>query len=241
MKRTPLHSVRDTRGFTLLEMVITLAVFVLLAGAVFGIMTGVMQGASSLQDNQNHSDQLIALNAFLKKKLAEMPAQSSLMSYRRGDGEGLDQNGLLFAYENLAEVIDAKVQANGYYTLRMASYDPTMAQNGVAPGDILSAAVLRDDPTLNWTPLVHDLKEIDWKFQDLNSTQWVDLWSNGTSKPNLIECSLQLAGDLQPITMDFWMPRLVPVSTTNYQISGQTGTVQTHTPAPTVPIPPHVP
>jgi prepilin-type N-terminal cleavage/methylation domain-containing protein len=240
MNRPSLHS---ARGFTLLEMVITLVVFVLLAGAVFGIMTGVMQGASTLQDNQNHSDQLIALNAFLKKKLAEMPAQSSLMSYRRGDGEGLDQNGLLFAYENLAEAIDAKVQANGYYTLRMASYDPTMAQNGVAPGDILSAAVLRDDPTLNWTPLVHDLKDIEWKFQDLNSTQWVDQWSNGSTKPNLIECSLQLAGDLQPITMDFWMPRLVPVSATSalFQLSGQTGTPQTHTPVPTVPIPPHGP
>jgi prepilin-type N-terminal cleavage/methylation domain-containing protein len=46
MKIAP-HS-RSQRGFTLIEMMITLAVFILLAGAVFGIMTGVLQSTSAL-------------------------------------------------------------------------------------------------------------------------------------------------------------------------------------------------
>jgi len=123
MRTTPLRSVPGkTAGFTLLEMVITLSIFILLAAAVFGIMTGVLQGASSLQDNQNRRDQIAALNAFLKKKLGEMPAGSALISYRRGDGEGLAQNGIILGQESLAVAIDAKVQANGYYTLRYATF-----------------------------------------------------------------------------------------------------------------------
>ena len=31
-------------------------------------------------------------------------------------------------------------------------------------------------------------------------------------KPNLVEFSMQPAGDLQPTTMDFWIPKINPVS-----------------------------
>jgi prepilin-type N-terminal cleavage/methylation domain-containing protein len=76
MKR--LSSTRS--GFTLLEMMITLAIFILLAAAVFGLLSGVLQSTATLQDNQNSKDQSAALNAFLKKRLGEMPVSSSLVS-----------------------------------------------------------------------------------------------------------------------------------------------------------------
>jgi len=197
------------RGFTLLEMMITLAIFILLAGAVFGLLTGVLQSTSALQDNQNHKDQTMALNAFLKKKLGEMPVGSTLVSYQRGEGEGLVQNGIIFGTVNSATAVDAKVQANGYYTLRLAT---VMAGNvqGQAAQDarqVLSQAVTTDDPTLSWIPLIVDIKTLDWKFLDFNATLWVDLWTN-SAKPNLVEFTMQPAGELQPSTMDFWLPKL---------------------------------
>jgi prepilin-type N-terminal cleavage/methylation domain-containing protein len=196
-------------GFTLLEMMITLAIFILLAGAVFGILTGVLQSTSTLQDNQNHKDQTAALNGFLKRKLVEMPVSSTLVSYQRGDGEGLVQNGVIFGTGNLATAIDAKVQANGYYTLRVTTC-ATGAVQGQPTQDarqVLQQAVTTDDPTLAWTPLITDVKTLDWKFLDFNQTLWVDLWSSA-AKPNLVEFSLQPAGELQPVTMDFWLPKI---------------------------------
>jgi prepilin-type N-terminal cleavage/methylation domain-containing protein len=203
------------RGFTLLEMMITLAIFILLAAAVFGIMTGVLQGTSTLQDNQNRRDQMAALNAFLKKKLGEMLAASTLTSYQRGDGEGLVQNGILFGTANLATAIDAKAQANGYYALRLATFATEAGQG--QPQDarqVLQQAVTTDDPTLVWTPLIGDLKTLDWKFLDFNQTVWVELWSS-SSKPNMIEFSMQPAGDLQPTTMDFWLPNIAAAPVTS--------------------------
>jgi len=204
-------AVRRT-GFTLLEMMITLAIFILLASAVFGIMTGVLQGTSTLQDNSNRRDQVAALNAFLNKKLAEMVAASTLVSYQRGDGDGLVQNGIVFGTANLATAIDAKAQPNGYYALRLATFATEAASN--QPQDarqVLQLAVTTDDPTLAWTPLMGDLKTLDWKFLDFNQTVWVELWSS-SSKPNLLEFSMQPAGDLQPTTMDFWLPNIAAVS-----------------------------
>jgi prepilin-type N-terminal cleavage/methylation domain-containing protein len=212
--RIGLHFLPRMRGFTLLEMMITLAIFVLLAAAVFGLMTGVLQGASTLQDNSNRRDQIAALNAFLKKKLGEMPVASTLTSYQRGDGEGLVQNGIIFGAKNLATAIDAKAQANGYYALRLATFT-TEAGPG-QPQDArqaLQRAVTTDDPTLAWTPLIGDIKTLDWKFQDFNVTQWVELWGSST-KPNLVEFSMQPAGDLQPTTMDFWLPKIETGSVT---------------------------
>jgi type II secretory pathway pseudopilin PulG len=201
-------------GFTLLEMMITLTIFILLAAAVFGIMTGVLQSTSTLQDNQNRRDQAAALNAFLKKKLGEMPVASTLSSYQRGDGEGLAQNGIIFGTANLATAIDAKAQPNGYYALRLAIFTTEAGQG--QPQDarqVLQQAVTTDDPTLAWIPLMGDIKTLDWKFQDFNAILWVDLW-NSSAKPNLVEFSMQPAGDLQPATMDFWLPKIDAASVT---------------------------
>jgi prepilin-type N-terminal cleavage/methylation domain-containing protein len=215
----PLRSLRSfaamsasVRGFTLLEMMITLAIFILLAAAVFGIMSGVLQSTSSLQDNSNRRDQIAALNAYLKNKLGTMPAASSISSYQRGDGEGLTQNGIIFGSANVASAIDAKVQSNGYYTLRTTTLN-SVTVNGL-PQDArtsLQQIVTTDDPSANWSVLIRDVKTLDWKFQDFNVTQWVELWGS-PSKPNLVEFTMQTAGDLQPTTMDFWIPKLEPIS-----------------------------
>jgi type II secretory pathway pseudopilin PulG len=210
----------STTGFTLFEMMITLAIFILLAAAVFGILTGVLQSTATLQDNQNHRDQVAALNAFLKKELGEMPAQSTIASYQRGNGEGLVQNGVIFGNVNLATVVDAKVQANGYYTLRLATM-PSVTMNGQVQDArlLLQQAVTTDDPSLAWRPLITDIKTLDWQFLDFNQTVWVELWSS-SANPNLVEFSMQPAGDLQPTAMYFWLPK---INTIRLNIAAQGG------------------
>ena len=214
-----------TGGFTLLEMMITLAVFVLLAAAVFGLMTGVLESTSTLQDNQNRRDQIVALNAYLTSQFNAMTAKSTLASYIRGDGEGLNQNGIIFGTANSATAIDSKVQPNGYYMLRVATYVTEAGQG--QPQDaraVLNQSVTTDDPSLSWTKLIGDVKTTDWKFQDLNVTNWVEQWNIGTN-PNLVEFTMQTGGDLQPTTMDFWIPKLNQV---HVQIAAQPITTGTH-------------
>ena len=136
------------------------------------------------------------------------PPAALSISYQRGDGEGLIQNGILFGNTNLATAIDAKIQANGYYTLRLATFATTAAPD--QPQDARQALlqlVSTDDPSVSWTKLLGDIKTLDWKFQDLNVTDWVELW-NASTNPNLIEFTMQPGGELLPITMDFWIPKL---------------------------------
>jgi prepilin-type N-terminal cleavage/methylation domain-containing protein len=230
-----------TRGFTLMEMMVTLAIFILLAAAVFGIMTGVLQSTSTLQDNQNRRDDVEAFSAFLKKKLSELPSSGTVGSYLRGEGEGLIQNGIIMGTTNVATAIDAKVQPNGYYSLRLATFTTMAGQD--QPQDarqVLQTAVTTDDPTLIWTPLMTDVKTLDWKFLDFNTTLWVDTW-NSTANPNLLEFTMQMAGDLQPTTLDVWLPLITPVSVRigrSPVSSGSTSPTPTPTPR-SAPPPPH--
>lgn len=223
-----------TGGFTLLEMMITLAIFILLSAAVFGVISGVLQSASTLQDNQNHRDQLAALNAFLNRQLRGLPAQSVLISYRRGEGEGLKQNGIIFGHDEMLTAVDATMQPNGYYTVRLAAFDPSGTPNStVSPALLFEAAVCRDASTVAWTPLIHDVKQLEWKFQILNSTDWLEMWSDSGNKPNLVEFSMQQAGDLHSSVMDFWIPRIEPLAVV--LAPGPATPAPTPTPQPTPP------
>ena len=201
------------RGFTLVEMMITLVILGLLAGMIFMLLTGILQSASVLQDNSNRSDRINALYDFIKNKLSAMPARSTIASYTRGDGEGLVQNGIIFGNTNLATAIDGKIQPNGLYLLRICSL--ATSENGQQqPQDArvtLTQSVTTDDPTLSWTALIPDVKTLSWKFQDPQQVQWDTAWT-ASNTPNLVEFDMQGGGDLQATTMDFWVPKINPIT-----------------------------
>jgi len=202
------------RGFTLVEMMITLVVLGLLSGMIFMLLTGILQSAATLQDNANRSDRINALYDFIKTKLTMMPARSTIASYARGDGEGLIQNGIIFGNTNLATAIDGKIQPNGLYLLRICS---VVSNENLPQGQqqqdarvTLTQSVTTDDPTLSWTSLIKDVKTMTWKFQDPQQVQWDTAWTSSTT-PNLVEFDMQGGGDLLPTTMDFWVPKINPI------------------------------
>jgi prepilin-type N-terminal cleavage/methylation domain-containing protein len=212
---------RSRRGFTLFEMMITVTVMLILAVMVFTLMTGVLRSASTLQDNQDRNDRLSSLYAFLMHKLTMLPARSTIASYTRGDGEGLVVSGIIFGNTNLATAIDGKLQDNGLYVLRMTSFATSEAgQQSQDARQTLTQSVTTDDPTLTWTTLLKDVKTMTWKFQDATQVQWDDTWTQSAT-PNLVEFDLQGGGDVQPTTMDFWVPKINPISV---QIRGNSST-----------------
>ncbi len=203
---------------------ITVSVFLVLSIMIFDLMSGVLQSASTLQDNQSRSDEVAALYNFVKTKLTMMPARSTIESYTRGDGEGLIQNGIVFGNTNLATAIDGKIQPDSLYLLRLSSF--AIEANAQDPQDarqVLLQAASTDDPTLTWTPLLKDVKTLEWKFQDAALVQWDTTWTNTTATPNLIEFTMQPPGQTQTTTMDFWVPKINAISVHINANSGTTG------------------
>ena len=140
------------------------------------------------------------------------------MTYTRGDGEGLTNNGVIVGHDTELTAIDAKVQPNGYYMLRVAHAQFT-PQDLAAQGSPLFAfqtSLQNDDQTIAWTPLMHDVSLIYWRFQGYAATEWEGQWIQARHRPALVELTMQPVGDLQPATMEFWLPNVTaPPSTLN--------------------------
>lgn len=222
-KLRPGFSRRDlgNRGaFTLVEIIVAMAVFMLLAACVFGIMTSILQSASSLQDNQKRRDQVAALNAFIRTQILRISARTVFLSYRSDAANGLVHSGILFDFEGMAVALDTQVQPDGYDSLRYTSYQSDgSAGFGFAgitdtssqfqsPAMSLKSAILNNDSSLKWQPLIRDIRSMAWKFQDRNASPWIEEWNNNGSRPVLVQLSIQLAGDLQSATLVYWLPPL---------------------------------
>jgi prepilin-type N-terminal cleavage/methylation domain-containing protein len=213
------------RGFTLIEMIVTLCVFVLLAGAVFSIFSATLESVSSLQDNQARNDQVEALGSWFKQEMLELPASGTVASYHR-DSIPFHVAGFIWGSGEDLQAIGLQLQANGNYALRLTTY-PSSSRASPEPkpessnqfriagmtGTSASLSqfmreLIGDDPALTWRPLVRDLKAVDWRFLQFNTTQWQDQVAG--FKPAIVEMTFQPAGAPAPIVDDFWIPPTQP-------------------------------
>jgi len=200
-------AMRGTRGgFTLIEVIITLSIFLLLAGAVFGIFTATLESVASLQDNQNQSDETQALGAYLKKSFLDVPAQGTIASFHR-DNAPFKVSGIIWGSGDDLRALDMQLQRNGYYTLRMTSYTPPAFPQGPAL-TIFQRQVVTNDSTLLWRPLLRDVRTADWRFREPNSSIWEEQTSS--ARPSLAEFTIELAGANLGVTDDFWIPPTQP-------------------------------
>jgi len=212
---------RRTRagGFTLIEMIITLSVFLLLAAAIFGIFGATLQSASTLQENQNREDAVQALGAWLRQSLLEIPSGGVLVSYHRDD-QPFRVSGIIWGIDHNLRALDIQAQGNGNYLLRLANYreaddhlatafadstGPTVSAEAVAH---FKTQVLENDSNLSWRTLLRDIKSANWRFRSTASTDWVDSSSEG--RPLLAELTLQSSGMIGSVVDDFWIPPLQP-------------------------------
>lgn len=209
------RSSKSRSGFTLIEMIITLCVFILLAGAIFSIFGATLQGATTLQDDQTRSDQTEALGAWLRESFLSLPAEGMLISYHR-ESDAFHVSGVIWDAGDQLRALDLQQEANGNYLLRLAVGPETLAgtgpdiagQTGTASYTAalvkFRTAVFNDDASLPWRILVRELKSADWRFRAANSVTWMD--SSSAGKPLLAEFTFQPAGSDQPIVDDFWIP-----------------------------------
>ena len=202
-------------GFTLIEMIITLCVFLLLAGAIFSIFGATLESASTLQDNQNREDSAQALESWLRHSFQALPADGVLISYHR-DSQALPVSGVIWGAGADLRALDLQRQPNGNDLLRMANYQPDKDDSSLRSGDALKSAeltkfqeqVLSEDPALAWRPLMRDIKSMGWRFRKQSGGNWAD--TSVAGKPLVAELVFQAAGVKAAIVNDFWIPPLQP-------------------------------
>lgn len=200
------RSSHPSHGFTLLEMIVVLALCALVLTAVYSISQGTLTLADELRRAQNRDTRRQALVMFCERLFRNLPASASLnVSTTQEHGQHL----MTLELQNVPSPFDgspkcllrmnSETLAGGGMRLRLACHPSGAPQPRIE-------SVLLDDLTL-----------CEWRVLDPSGQRWTSVWSEDAkpeshhSHPLLI--SLRLRQGMDDHTFHFWIaPGMAPQS-----------------------------
>jgi prepilin-type N-terminal cleavage/methylation domain-containing protein len=198
---------RRAAGFTLLEVTVALAVLLLVAGCIYGVLRGTLELTAGLSEQRTRQEQLDGVVELCRRTLRMLPAEALLEGRtRRVDGQLLPELIIrnapeLLAWERVTDwaavsALGLRPQLGGLFSLALlrTTQPEDIAQDPVAAAD-----------AGEWLTLVPNLKKITWRYFDSRSGLWLDDFPVGNLRPDAVELTLWLAEEEEPLRMVFWV------------------------------------
>ncbi len=206
------HAACRGLGFTLIEMVVALSIFVLLIGGIFAIANGTLELSSDLTYAQERSLIRQNLIEFLRKSFRTLPGDASidlkvksvgatyLPTLTVYNGGTSFSPGPALSPDSSIEVYTEE-RPGGYLRvgLRGLDADQTNAARQGKPMKTDKRAEL---------PLLENVARFEWRFYDPRSSQWENYWREPQGRPMFAELSLAL-DDGEEVRAVFWIPPVV--------------------------------
>ena len=199
----------STVGFTLIEMVVALSIFVLLIAGIFAIANGTLELSSDLVYAQERALMRQNLIEFLRKSFRTLPGDATLDLKVKSVGNTylptltVYNGGTSFSPgpplspDSSIEVY-VEERPGGYLRigLRGLDADQTFAAKQGRPAKVDKSAEL---------PLLDNVGRFEWRFFDARANQWVNYWKEPQGKPMFAELNLAL-DDGAEVRAVFWIP-----------------------------------
>lgn len=212
--RRPDRAARLQGAFTLLEVIISMAVFSIVAGGLFGVVQASLRAADELETTQREARRTAAFIELCRKTLATLPPQATLRGDWAEDANPPVQElefrnaPLIFSWGGTAlnygfTTIGIRAQEDGKFSLAISRSDfapPDEAATGMPTQS--DSTLEPDEQGRYWLVLVPDLEWVQWRFFDSHINDWADMWQS-TSRPQLIELEFLLPGDTVPVRSVF--------------------------------------
>ncbi len=198
---------RNVRGFTLFEMVLVVAIFILLTGGIFATVNAAIRATATLSEENIAAQRISAFVSLLRRTLHNLPATALISGgVQAAEGEG-------FAEIVLREAPGAFAWGLGGPTAGTAILSTRPRLGGgrefsimLLPGSLTELErrdAVRDG---RWLRLVPDVRSAAWRFYDPAREDWVEEWPEGTGRPPLVELTFELLGEDIPRRYVFWLP-----------------------------------
>lgn len=213
-------------GFSLLEIMMALAVFVIIASGVFAIAQGTMELSADMTTAQERS--MIRQNfiEFLRSSFRRIPPEAEMVLEVTSDGgayvptisiyNGGDamSPGAAISPEGSVELFARQIPG-GFLRigLRMLDGEQTNARR---LSGARRAARSGQEMVL---PLIEKAGRFEWKFLDGATGRWENAWK-GPGRPVMAECLFALDDGVETRSV-FWIPPLVKSGTGGAPQPGQ--------------------
>lgn len=194
-------------GYTLLEIMLALALFGVLSGGVFGIVQSTLESITTVKALSRSQAEADGLDVVLREICAQLPITAAVYVEKKGDSSQSMEIQFLRApgalqwgqrWKDPQEVtvsLAARPQTEGGWELSARKFIPTSGKD------------LKQD-LLPWFPLAQGFSEIVWSFQDPLSGEWKDQWQNPLTRPLALGLSLKRPGDIAPRRTIFYIPQV---------------------------------
>jgi prepilin-type N-terminal cleavage/methylation domain-containing protein len=214
-------------GFTLMEMIFAMAIFVIVIAGVFAIANGAMELSSDLTQTQERS--MIRQNFidFLRNSFRRLPGDAEItlaVENQRGtyvptmtvyNGAEAFSPGPSLPPDESVELF-AQETPGGYLRVGLRLLDDKQT-NALRSGSKRRPPINKDDRVL---PLIEKVGAFEWEFLNPATGKWENNWKP-PQRPLFARLSFKL-DDGVPTTSVFWIPPIVKRAPNGVGIPGPT-------------------
>ena len=198
------------RGFTLLEVILSMGILALLAASIYAITSSSIGASRTAMEQQLTLRRLDAFLRITRSAFLNLPSQGTV-SLEMGRGKGgepearliLGKAQGLFGMPSLGGgslVLAAKPRPDGTRTISMIRVSSNLGDNELEK--VLSSP---------GTPLLPKVRKPRWSF--FQEGVWKEEWPKGNPRPTLVRLQLEIDEIPEPVEALFLVPPVVPPPT----------------------------
>lgn len=208
--RTTAEPAGRPRGFTLLEVILGLALIVLLIGGIYAIAAASLQMSHSVVENQAEEMHLHSFVNLLRRNIEGLPGNSRIrMEAPDSAGGGyhsefvFEEYPLAFSWSNVAAgsrivILATEKDPLGGIRFRVRYLNEEEAE-------AFESGSLQADDGIS-LELLDGVRSALWRFYDTQTEEWVEEWPNSNQRPSMIELNFEFFDGSEPTRAVFWIP-----------------------------------
>lgn len=182
------------KGFTLLEVLLSVAIFLLIAGGIYLAVSAATRASADIALARLDSERMDSFQRFLRTVFSNLPRDAKVeLRVRSGPASAGVIELLLSPVPDLADftrdaqetggaAISAIPDGAGTYTISVANFDseadPTKRDKQIE--------------NANWIPLLREIRDIRWRFLAANAQDFEEAWDAGKGRPVLADLAVTL-------------------------------------------------
>ncbi len=201
-------------GFTLVEILLGLALIGMLAGGIFAVQRGALQVSTEVVKSETQTLKVHSFCELLRRNFEQMPGNSKVNLQFYG-GSGSDMSEVAFTDYPLAFTwpgVSAGAKTVIFRTERSVGIG---LQAAILYLDEEQAAEWQKGGTfdegkiLGRITIMDGISLLNWRFLDESKDEYVEEWPlTNTRRPTMVEMTLQFMDGSDPVKLIFWIPTM---------------------------------
>ena len=241
---TPFRLSGTKAGFTLLEVMLAVALMAILIGGIFGVQRGALMISKDVSEQQENAMRMSSFAELLRRTFEQAPGNSkvNLVVPRSGGGGSevfFKDYPLAFAWSGVSagsKSVLLRVERNKIKNFTaVVLYLDEEASKDYENGRLDEQAVDRatGNPRVRRLELMEGIQEMTWQVIDDTTSpasagtedeKWEVEWPlDKTKRPTRVKMNLQMVDFYDPLNLTFWIPSMVSPEQFANGSGGQTG------------------